>query len=161
MIWLFSLLQIITNIIKKNWEAITETLSKKVKNHTVKQDKLKTTGLWRNGKLGNAHCFVQVSPGLPKGMLSQHLPWGTELLHCFFCGSSEPQLAGFPVQGFKVSKSPSRREPLQRVTLRPKEWVSCWHGTICKVQIRLWITSTAEMPQENPVGDVLIKQRRK
>lgn len=45
MIWLFPLLQIITNIILKNWEVITEAPFKKVKNHTVKQDKLKTSGL--------------------------------------------------------------------------------------------------------------------
>lgn len=44
MIWLFPLLQIITNIIKKNWEVITETSSKKFKNYIVKQEILKTTG---------------------------------------------------------------------------------------------------------------------
>lgn len=75
MIWLFSLLQIITNIIKKNWEAITETLSKKVKNHTVKQE---TQNYWAVEKwqAGKRSLFCSSFSWAPKGNVEPAPPLG-------------------------------------------------------------------------------------
>lgn len=73
-------------------------------------------------------CWVSISPGA---------------LSCSTVSAVDPQSSSwlhFQCRVSKQSESPSHREPLGRVTLRPKEWVSCWHSTACKVQIQLWIT---------------------
>lgn len=88
-------------------------------------------------------------------MLSQHLPWGTELLHCFLCGSSELQLVAFPAQGFKAGVTLPQGAPWEGYT-EARGMSKLLAGHCLQSSDSTMDHSPAEMPQENPARDVLI-----